>query len=257
MKIKGRAIFKGKAIGRLLVLNEPFSFLGGVDPGTGVLTVASGREGESIEGRILVFPYGKGSTVGSYTLLDLKKNGHLPAAIVNSKAETIVATGAVMAGVPMVDSLDISLLRDGDRVLVDGDSLDMMDLNQRKVVTCILRCKGKMLLLKRSQKVGTNKGKWAGVSGFIERGDTPEETALKEVAEETGITAARIEGRGEVLRIRDGLNIWSIYPFLFDVDDEGVKLDWEHTESAWIDMGELTGYDTVPGFAKVLEALRL
>jgi len=64
MRIKGRPIFKGKAIGRLLVLNEPFSFLGGVDPRTGVLTVASGREGESIEGRILVFHCGKGSTVG-------------------------------------------------------------------------------------------------------------------------------------------------------------------------------------------------
>jgi len=257
VKLKGREIFKGRAIGRLLVLDEAFSFLGGVDPKTGLLTVASGREGESIENRILVFPHGKGSTVGSYTLMDLKKNGHLPAAIINSQAETIVATGAVMAEVPMIDSIDISLLRDGDRAVVVGDGLDMMDLVERKVVTCVLRRKGKILLLKRSQKVGTNKGKWAAVSGFIERGERPEGTALKEVAEETGISTARLEGRAETLRIRDGTYVWSIYPFLFEVGDEEVKLDWEHTECAWVGLDELDGYDTVPGFRKVLNALGL
>jgi hypothetical protein len=257
MRIKGRAIFKGKAIGRLLVLNEPLSFLGGVDPKTGVMTVASGREGESIDGRILVFPYGKGSTVGSYTIVDLKKNGHLPGAIVNAQAETIVATGAVMAEVPMIDSVDLSIMRDGDRVVIDGDAMDLFDLQEKRVVTCVMRRQGKILLLKRSQKVGTNKGKWAAVSGFIERGESPEETALKEVKEETGITTARLVARGEALRIRDGIYLWSIYPFLFEAGDEEVVLDWEHTECKWVGVDELAGYDTVPGFRKVLEALRL
>ncbi len=257
MRIKGRSIFKGKAIGRLLVLNEPFSFLGGVDPRTGVLTVASGREGESIDGRILVFPYGKGSTVGSYTIVDLKKNGHLPCAIVNAKAETIVATGAVMAEVPMIDSLDLSILRDGDRAIIDGDAIDLFDLQEKRVVTCVMRRGGKILILKRSLKVGTNKGKWAAVSGFIERGESPEETALKEVAEETGMTTARLERKAGVLRIRDGIYLWSIHPFLFEAGEEDVVMDWEHTECAWVGMDELAGYDTVPGFRKVLEALRL
>ncbi len=257
MKLKGREICKGKAIGRLLVLNEPFSFLGGVDPMTGELTVASGREGENIENRILVFPCGKGSTVGSYTIMDLKKNGHLPAAIVNAQAETIVSTGAVMAGVPMIDSIDISILRDGDRAVLVGDGLDMMDLVEKKVVTCVLHRKGKILIMKRSQKVGTNQGKWAAVSGFIERGEKPEGTAWKEMAEETGITTADLKGRGEMLRIRDGTYVWSIYPFLFEVGDEEIKLDWEHTECAWVDPAELEGYETVPGFRRVLEALGL
>jgi hypothetical protein len=257
MIMKGRAIFKGKAIGRLLVLDEAFSFLGGVDPRTGLLTVASGREGESIDNRILVFPHGKGSTVGSYTLMDLKKNGHLPAAIINAEAETIVATGAVMAEVPMIDSIDISLLREGDRAVVNGDTLDMMDLVERRVVTCVLRRKGRILLLKRSQKVGTNRGKWAGVSGFIERGERPEETALREVVEETGIATARLEGRGGTLRIRDGTYVWTIHPFLFEVGDEEPRLDWEHTEFAWVEPKELSGYDTVPGFQKVLGTLGL
>jgi predicted aconitase with swiveling domain len=257
VKLKGREIFKGRAIGRLLVLDEAFSFLGGVDPKTGLLTVASGREGESVENRILVFPHGKGSTVGSYTIMDLKKNGHLPAAIVNAQAETIVATGAVMAGVPMIDSIDISLLRDGDRAVVIGEGLDMMDLVERKVVTCVLRRQGKILILKRSQKVGTNKGKWAAVSGFIERGERPEETALKEVAEETGITTPRLEAKGETLRIRDGTYVWTIHPFLFEVGDEEVRLDWEHTECAWVSVDELKGYDTVPGFLRVMDVLGL
>ena len=257
MKIKGRAIFKGRAIGRLMVLDEAFSFLGGVDPKTGLLTVASGREGESIDGRILVFPHGKGSTVGSYTMMDLKKNGHLPAAIINAEAETIVATGAVMAEVPMIDSVDISVLREGDRAVLVGDSLDMMDLVERRVVTCVLRRNGKVLMLKRSDKVGTNKRKWAAVSGFIEPGERPEETALKEVAEETGISNARLVARAEALRIRDGANLWSIHPFLFEVDHDEVRMDWEHTEYAWVDVSELSAYDTVPGFIRVLAALGL
>jgi len=133
----------------------------------------------------------------------------------------------------------------------------MMDLVDKKVVTCVLRRQGKMLILKRSHKVGTNKGKWAAVSGFIERGEKPEETALKEVAEETGITTARLEGRGETMRIRDGTYIWTIYPFLFEIGDEDVVLDWEHTECIWVDPADLEGYDTVPGFRKVLYALGL
>lgn len=257
MRIKCRAIFKGKAIGRLLLLNEPFSFLGGVDPLTGELTVSSGRPGENVKGRIFAFPEGKGSTVGSYTLMDLKKNGHLPAAIINERAETIVSTGAVMAEVPMVDSVDISLLRDGDRVLVDGDTLDLMDINERRVVTCILRRQGKLLLLKRSRKVSTNQGRWAGVSGFIERGERPEETALKEVVEETGIRNARLEGRAKVVSIRDSCYVWKIHPFLFEVGEEEVVLDWEHTECAWLTREEIEGYDTVPGFRLVLDALGL
>ncbi|MCG7845340.1 MAG: NUDIX pyrophosphatase, partial [Methanomassiliicoccales archaeon] len=137
------------------------------------------------------------------------------------------------------------------------DSMDLFDLQEKKVVTCVLHRQGKILILKRSQKVGTNKGRWAAVSGYIERGERPEETALKEVAEETGITTARLEGRGAVLRIRDGTHVWSIYPFLFEVEDEKVTLDWEHTECSWVEKDELAGYETVPGFSKVLEALHL
>ena len=80
-------------------------------------------EGTSIAGTVLAFPYGKGSTVGSYVLYALAQNGHAPAAIVNTEAEPIIATGAIIGGIPMIDRPDIALdrLMTGTCVTVDGD----------------------------------------------------------------------------------------------------------------------------------------
>ncbi|MBN1659560.1 MAG: DUF126 domain-containing protein [Anaerolineae bacterium] len=116
----GRAIKAGSATGLALVSTEPIGFLGGVDPDTG-LVVEPGHplEGESIAGRVLVFPTGKGSTVGSYTLYRLARAGLAPAAIVNAQSEPIVAVGAIMAGIPMVDQVDITLIQTGDHVHID------------------------------------------------------------------------------------------------------------------------------------------
>ena len=71
---------------------------------------------------ILVFPCGKGSTVGSYVIYGLSKNGVAPAGIINSETETIVATGAILAGIPCVDSVDISKIKDGDNIKINGDT---------------------------------------------------------------------------------------------------------------------------------------
>ena len=122
MKLKGRKIVGGKAEGELIVSQKPLSFLGGVDPETGIVTDAeSDIRGESIAGKILAFPRGKGSTVGSYIIYALKKNGKAPKAIIVGEAETIVATGAIIAGIPMVDGIDISKLKSGAKVMVDAD----------------------------------------------------------------------------------------------------------------------------------------
>ncbi|QDA31217.1 DUF126 domain-containing protein [Thermococcus indicus] len=123
MKLRGRKIVGGKAEGELIVSRKPLSFLGGVDPETGIVTDAeSDIRGQSIAGKILAFPRGKGSTVGSYVIYALKKNGKAPKAIIVGEAETIVATGAIIAGIPMVDGIDVSRLRSGERVKVDADS---------------------------------------------------------------------------------------------------------------------------------------
>jgi len=122
MKLKGRKISGGKARGIALVSRKSLSFLGGVEPETGVIKdTESDIKGESIRGKILVFPRGKGSTVGSYVIYQLKKNGVAPAAIVVEEAETIVATGAIIAGIPMVDKVDIDKIKTGQFVEVDAD----------------------------------------------------------------------------------------------------------------------------------------
>jgi predicted aconitase with swiveling domain len=74
-----------------------------------------------VTGRVLVFPTGKGSTVGSYTLFRMAKAGSAPAAIVNAHSEAIVAVGAIIADIPMVDRVDIAQIKTGDRVRVEGD----------------------------------------------------------------------------------------------------------------------------------------
>lgn len=123
--MQGRSISRGIADGDLLVSSEPISFLSGVDPETGTV-VERGHplEGQSIAGRVLAFPYGKGSTVGSYVIYALKQNGLAPAAIINTEAEAIIAVGAIIAGIPMVDRLppEFSSLPPGTRVTVNGDT---------------------------------------------------------------------------------------------------------------------------------------
>jgi hypothetical protein len=125
MLIKGRGISRGVGKGMLLVSPAPVSFLSGVDPDTGCI-VEKGHplEGTSIAGKVLAFPYGKGSTVGSYVLYALSRNGHAPAAIINAEAETIIATGAIISTIPMIDRIEIPLsrLKNDTPVTVNGDT---------------------------------------------------------------------------------------------------------------------------------------
>lgn len=118
--LQGRVIKSGRGEGPALVSPAPIGFLGGVDPDTGiVLEPGHPLQGRSVAGKVLVFPTGKGSTVGSYTILRLGRGGHGPAAIVNAESEAIVAVGAIIADIPMVDQIDISLIRDDDWVIVE------------------------------------------------------------------------------------------------------------------------------------------
>ncbi|MDD3492241.1 MAG: DUF126 domain-containing protein [Candidatus Thermoplasmatota archaeon] len=117
--MKARAIYPGEAEGEALVSPEPIGFYGGIDAATGVvIEKGSPLEGECVKGRVLVFPCGKGSTVGSYVIYGLQKNGVAPAAIINRETETIVATGAILAGIPCVDGVDIERIASGDTVRV-------------------------------------------------------------------------------------------------------------------------------------------
>ncbi len=124
--IQCRKISKGHAKGEVIVTKDSLSFLGGVDPKTGVI-IDSHHEmyGKKISDKILVIPSGKGSTVGSYVIFQMAKNKTAPSAIISLKAEPIIATGAIMAEIPMVDQPDadiLNILKEGDIVEVDADS---------------------------------------------------------------------------------------------------------------------------------------
>jgi uncharacterized protein len=122
-ELKGRKVMRGKAKGEALVSADGISFYGGVDPETGkVVEKGHPLEGCSVTGKVLVFPTGKGSTVGSYVIYDMKKRGTAPAAIINSEIETIIAVGAIIADIPCIDQVDISKIKTGDRVQVDADT---------------------------------------------------------------------------------------------------------------------------------------
>jgi predicted aconitase with swiveling domain len=122
--LSGRTIKQGRAEGPALVSPAAIGFLGGVDPDTGtVIEPGHPLQGRSIAGKVLVFPTGKGSTVGSYTILRLARNGVGPAAIINAESEAIVAVGAIIADIPMVDRIDIGLIHDGDHVTVEDGTV--------------------------------------------------------------------------------------------------------------------------------------
>ncbi len=121
-KIKCNFVSAGQAEGDVIFTKEPISFYGGVDMKSGVV-VEKGHEleGKSIAGRILVFPHGKGSTVGSYVIYGLKKHGKAPLAMVVEEAEAIIISGAILANIPCVDGVDISELEGAKKLKINAD----------------------------------------------------------------------------------------------------------------------------------------
>jgi 8-oxo-dGTP diphosphatase len=133
-------------------------------------------------------------------------------------------------------------------------------MQEAKVVTCFLlrRAAGgdEVLLLRRSQQVGTYRGRWAGVSGYLEEAD-PLAQAYREVEEEVGLTREEVAllRTGEPLEVVDAEagRRWIVHPFLFEVGpDAQVRVDWEHTEARWVRPEEIFAFDTVPQLAEAL-----
>jgi predicted aconitase with swiveling domain len=123
--IRARGLSGGRGRGPVLVSPEPISFLGGVDPETGeIIETGHPLSGRRVGGTVLAFPHGKGSTVGSYVIYALARNGKAPAAMVNAEADPIIVVGAIIAGVPLVDRPDVPItrLRNGELAEVDGES---------------------------------------------------------------------------------------------------------------------------------------
>ena len=134
-----------------------------------------------------------------------------------------------------------------------------------KVATSILmNNEGKILILKRSNKVSTYRELWAGISGYVEENEEPYETAIKEIREETGIdkqyiTLIKRVGPVELIDIYDGIKYnWKIFIFLFKFEKKDkIDIDWEHSEYRWIPPSEIRKFDTVPRLKEVVSKLLL
>jgi 8-oxo-dGTP pyrophosphatase MutT (NUDIX family) len=129
-----------------------------------------------------------------------------------------------------------------------------------KIVTSFIKNDGKLLILKRSNKVKTMKGLWAGVSGIIENNEEPLKRAKIEIFEEIGITEEKIK----LIKAVEEMKVnspqyenheWEIFPFLFETKNPTITLNWENSEFKWINVDELEKYETVPNLQKVLLSL--
>ena len=130
-------------------------------------------------------------------------------------------------------------------------------MRSTKIVTSFIRDNDKLLILKRSQKVKSMKGLWAGISGIIESNETPLRRAKVEIFEEVGIKEEDIAliKSGEEMRINSPQyenHEWEVFPFLFEAKNPSIKLNWENSDFKWINIEELENYETVPSLDKVL-----
>lgn len=231
--MEGRSISSGTAEGEILRLEGAFSFLGGVDGPTGELRV---EDGGNLAGRIFVFPRGKGSTVGSFTMYDLKVHGKNPSAIVNRSAETIVTTGAVISSIPMIDRIDVDLLRTGDRAVVDGTEgyIELPDVRCVESASSAIFVDGKVLMLKRPASAGSFPGRWSLVAGKLEAGESPLDAAVREIMEETRI---RVDGpavSAGPMMVRENDIIWKVHMFAFVLDSADPVLNGENEGFMWV-----------------------
>jgi len=168
-------------------------------------------------------------------------------------------SGAGAVPVPAVGGLDTDLFREGETVEVDGSGgwATLPEVRAAEVVTAFLvRDDGRVLLLRRSAKVGSFVGRWAGVSGYLEE-PSPEGQARTEIREETGLApdAVTLERAGEIVYARDGATVYVVHPFLFRVGTSEIRLDWEHTELAWVDPVEIGRRPTVPKLDRAWRAV--
>ncbi len=125
-------------------------------------------------------------------------------------------------------------------------------------VAGVVKNKGKILILKKSEDDYSYPNRWSFCSGYVKEFESAEETVLREIKEETGLNA-RITKRGELLQVYDKNNDknWVVMVFLCEVSSRNVKLDHENTEFRWISHKEIKKYPTVPGLEKDLKVLGL
>jgi 8-oxo-dGTP pyrophosphatase MutT (NUDIX family) len=190
-------------------------------------------------------------------MYDLKVHGKQPAAVVNEAAETIVATGAVISSIPMVDRIDVNLLRNGDDVTVDGDN-GTIEIHNAKMIECVssvVYVNGKILMLHRPDNAISFPGVWSLVAGKIEKNESPDEAAKREILEETGLRVSSRPSSLQPILVRENDVIWKVFPYLFVHNDVNVKLNKENVEHKWVTIAELEKLSTVTSTISAVKEL--
>jgi translation initiation factor 2B subunit (eIF-2B alpha/beta/delta family) len=122
-------------------------------------------------------------------------------------------------------------------------------MTETAVVTVFLRHRGEVLLLRRSDEVGSYPGRWGAVAGHL-GGDEPVDAALEEIEEEVGLTEHDVQlaraGPSFSVEDEDRGTRWMVHPFLYDADTREVTLNWETDEAEWVAPTALLRRETVP-----------
>ncbi len=258
IRITGREVSKGEVQGTVIKSLLPLSLAEDVSLETSeILNKESELYGEPITCKVLVFPQTRQMKEYPETLTRLKERNIQPKALVAESLDRIVAQDAINSDLPAVDMIDISLLENDDEVVVNGSAgvVGLRNVVLKYVATSVVTYKGKVLLLKRSGDVGTYKGRWACVSGYVEEGEGADETAPREISEELGLESYdyNLVRKGNVVYARDKAVLWAVHPFLFEIKKKEIKLDWEHIDHRWISPKDIENYATVPKLKETLK----
>lgn len=253
--MKGRGLSPGLVTAEVVVCDQLISPLGEISK-DGFIT-SGPCENTNISNKILAFKGGRGSTVGSYTFLELKNRNISPSGIINEAAEQMVVTGAIITDIPMVDGIPLDTISTGESITMNGSSgeISISNVKEAKVATVYLMREDKLLLLKRSKGATSFPAQYSGISGYIERGETPEQTGKREAKEECGIIDASLVTIGEDIYVRSGGIIYEITPILMKTESKEVKLNYENSDYVWVDAQSLSNYETVPKFKETFETM--
>lgn len=246
--IKGRGMAPGFTTGNAIVCNQTISPLG--EMSRSGLIVSGPCSGKSFSNKILIFKGGRGSTVGSYVLLELKNNNIAPSGIINEEAEQVILTGAIISEIPLIDRIPLDIFRDNDRITMNGrdGTVVIENVIEKDVATVYLLRGSKILLLKRSDKVSTYAGEYTGISGYVKDGENPLSTAKRELEEEYGISDSTLLKEGGPVYVRRDNILIKIIPYIMTTKTENIILNWEYSEYHWIDIEDLKLIKTEPKF---------
>lgn len=142
---------------------------------------------------------------------------------------------------------------------MDQKKVDYTNIHWAPVVNCVVSYNGKVLLVKRSDKVGFYPNYWNGISGFLDDDRTLKEKVIEELEKEIGIGLDQIESMqfGEIFHepSLDYKKTWIVHPVLVELKTGKIKTNWEADEYKWVYLDKIDEYEILPGFKRVIKKI--